>query len=165
MKIIRLNNTVKVLQKYGKLLLDRYRNELSTKDINASGNLSQKTRYDISAGDMEWTMELELPYYWKYVEEGIAPAGKYGNPKRKAYPFILKWTEVKGIDPKAGETREQLAWRITMKIYKYGIKGKFPLKNSLSDVLDKAFDDELSKAISEDLRLAFDFIDVEVVRG
>lgn len=165
MKELELTNTMRILNKYGKLLIESYRNELSEKNINASNNLSNKTKYIITPSDLEWTLSIELPYYWKYVEEGIKPDGRYNNPGRKAFPFILKWTTTKGLQPKSGETREQMSWKIVSKIMKEGIKGRFPLTNTIKDVLDNQFEEELNKALTEDFRSAFDEIIITIEKN
>ena len=51
-----------------------------------------------------FTASLNMNHYWKYLEEGIAPAGPFKNPGWKSFPFILEWVKIKPLIPRPPKT-------------------------------------------------------------
>ena len=58
----------------------------------------------VSVDGKSFTASLKMNYYWQFLEEGIAPAGKYDNPGWKSFPFILKWVQIKPVIPRPPQT-------------------------------------------------------------
>lgn len=58
----------------------------------------------VTVDGKSFTASLKMNYYWQFLEEGIAPAGKYDNPGWKSFPFILKWVQIKPIIPRPPQT-------------------------------------------------------------
>ena len=59
---------------------------------------------EVTVDGRSFTASLKMNYYWKYLEEGIQPAGKYNNPGWKSFPFILQWVKIKPIIPRPPQT-------------------------------------------------------------
>lgn len=158
---IKFDNLRRVLEDYGKNLVDNYKAALDAETINASYDLANSVKYiidDKTRGRFE--VNLELLEYWKYVE--------YGRRAGKMPPIsaIEKWIEIKPILPrpmKNGKlpTSKQLAYLIARKIGLEGTKGR----NILSERVDNAnmvFMRLIEEAIAEDLGIAIETIFSEV---
>lgn len=127
------------LKEYAEEVRQLYRNRLILDDKYSTGKLIQNIKTDIKFNGTTIKVVLYLEDYWKYVEEGIAPDGKYKNPGWKAYPFILKWIEQKPITPEPDKngklpTTEQLAYLIGRKIVNSGITAGHQLKETVDEV-------------------------------
>lgn len=114
------------INELAKQLATDYKNKLA--DSVATGNLSQFT-YEVKVNEYSYTIVFNLADYWQYVEDG-RKIGKY--PPIEA---IKKWISVKPILPKPFNgklpTNNQLAFLISRKIAKKGIKPKNYLKKTL----------------------------------
>ena len=99
-----------------------------------------------------------MAHYWKYVDNG-RKAGKW-PPIDK----IIEWIKVKPIIPdnRFGRlpTEKQLAYLIGRKIYEKGIEPKHTLHNSINDIMDTIFMDELEAAITQDID---EMVEVEIL--
>lgn len=143
------------LQSFGERAVAYYQQELIAKKKNSSYKLAKSLDYIYERDGSTYSVSIKLEDYWKYIEYGIAPAGKYKNPQFKAFPFILEWIKVKPIAPRPfadGKlpTEHQLAYLITRKIANKGIE-PVPL---LADSVEKAIQGlyvEIEEAISKDL--------------
>lgn len=104
------------------------------------GKLADTIETVITIGDGKFVASLKLNDYWKYVEEGVSPSGKYGNPGWKAYPAIRDWVDIKPVIPRpdgAGRipTPKQLAYLITRKVVDSGTKGTHDLEMAKDAVI------------------------------
>ena len=141
-------------------LADDYRANIRNHDITAEGNLENFT-YTIDFKNNSFQVVFNLPYYWRWIEEGRKPTVKMGpGAVRKA---IRKWIDVKGIlqHPSYSEgigprrctipTKDQLAYLITRKIHKYGyFSQKYQYKlGQLQHTLDE--NDELINEIADEI--------------
>ena len=148
-------NLTQALYEYGEQVRDMYKKKLLDADAKASGKLINSVKAFVAYRGIEFEVFLELEDYWKYVEQGIQPAGKYKNPGWKAYPFILKWIQVKPVlptpDKKTGElpTEKQLAFLITNKIVNKGIDRRPLLADSI-EAVNRYYMKELEEAIQKD---------------
>lgn len=156
--MIGFKHTIEVLNKYGQLLVEDYKSRLDSENITASSNLKNSVKYILNVNEMDIELNLSLAHYWKYVENGRR-AGKW--PPIDA---ILKWIEVKPIIPdnRFGRlpTDKQLAYLIGRKIYEKGIEPKNTLHNSINDIMDTIFMDELEAAITQDID---EMVEVEIL--
>lgn len=130
------NNISQVLERYAPLLVDEYK------------SLSKIQRVTYTVGN--YFIEITLPYYWKYVEEGRGP-GKFPPPDK-----IKNWIQVNHILPRPinGITpnENQLTFLISRKIAREGTKGKHALQQSVTSILGTTFFKDLEDAANKDLR-------------
>lgn len=143
-------NLKKVLDEYGKNLVENYQRTLADEGIDASGDLSRTVTYKVNTKKKGMiSIGLKLNKYWKYVENG-RKAGKW--PPISA---IEKWIEVKPIIPRPmnnGQlpTTKQLAYLIARKIKEEGILPRPVLQKSI-DNANIAFWDVIEEAITKDI--------------
>lgn len=150
-------NLKKVLDEYGKNLVENYQRTLADEGIDASGDLSRTTTYKVNTKKKGIiSIDLKLNEYWKYVENG-RKAGKW--PPISA---IEKWIEVKQVLPRPMDngklpTTQQLAFLISRKIKEEGILPRPVLQKSI-DNANTAFWDVIEEAIAKDLDIAVEVI-------
>ena len=154
-------NLTKVLNDFGQLLVEEYKDALILNDKNASDELYNSVRYILdnkTKGTFE--VNLELLEYWKYIENG-RKAGKW--PPISA---IKRWIEVKPVLPRPmanGKlpTNDQLAYLIARKIGLEGITPQPILKQSVDSVMDVMME-FIEEALAKDIQAELDIIYKEV---
>ena len=149
-------NVKAVLNKFGKLLVEEYRNNLTEKNVNASYALYNSVSYVVESNVTNFEVTLNLEEHWKYIEKG-RKAGKY--PPISA---IEKWIEIKPVLPRPMSngklpTTKQLAYLIARKIGLEGIAPRPILQDSIDDVLALMFE-ELEEALMKDVQSEFNII-------
>ena len=169
----------KVLNDFGKELVEVYIKNIEERGINASKNLANSVSYEIHVGDREMGVDISLADYWKYVEYG-RKAGKF-----PPLDSIERWIEVKGIKPMTrtqssvkrwtqhqGEIRKNdgsipgiksLAYLIGRKIAKEGIQPR-PILTTAVDEVFKRFDEALNEAVTQDIKTDVDTILEEIYK-
>ena len=145
-------NVEKVLNDFGKRLVEGYRDKLDSGNINASYDLYNSVRYMVEIGENSFEVKLELEDYWKYIENG-RKAGKF-PPIDK----IKKWIEVKPILPRPYNgklpTTAQLAYLISRKISIEGIEPKPILEQTIEEILSE-FYISIENAFEQDIKEIF----------
>ena len=121
------------------------------------GKLADTITTEVTIADGKFTASLNLNTYWKYVEEGVGPSGKFGNPGWKAYPAIRDWITIKPVIPRPDEngripTPKQLAYLITSKVATLGTRGTHDLQMA-KDAVIPAFIERVEDALRADVRL------------
>ena len=114
-------------------LIAKYREKLAEMNVPASGNLSSNIDYTIKVNNDHIEVWWSLAEYWKYVEYGRQPGGKFPPPDK-----IMQWIKIKPIIPRPGKngkvpSLKQLAYLISRKIVIDGIKPKNVLSNTLKE--------------------------------
>lgn len=149
------------LYDYGEQVREMYRRNLLAADAKASGKLIDNIEVLVAYKGLDYVVYLKLEDYWKYVESGVQPAGKYGNPGWRAFPHILDWIQVKPSfngkyrlpGAKTGDkklpTAKQLAYLITRKIVNKGIAPRGFLADSI-EAVNRYYMKELQEAIQQD---------------
>ena len=153
-------NLEKVLNDFGKFLVEEYRDNLILEDKNASNALYDSVKYQVKTDKGRIEVNLSLLDYWKYIENG-RKAGKW--PPISA---IEKWIEVKPILPRPMDngqlpTVQQLAFLISRKIGLEGIKPNPLLQKSVDSVMDSMME-FIEEAITKDLENNMELIFKEV---
>ena len=144
-------NTLNVLNEYGKLFVEEYKQQLINNDVNASNKLYDSvTLLPIKVNNNFYEVQISLEEYWKYVEKGRLP-GKW-PPISK----IKEWIEIKPVLPrpmKNGKlpTTQQLAFLIARKIGLNGIKPRQLLQYSVEEIW-KIMKEELETALALDVQ-------------
>lgn len=157
MEVLKFDNLKRVLNDYGRNLVENYQRALADYGKNASGDLSKSVRYifnDKVKGVFE--VQLELLEYWKYIERG-RKAGKM--PPISA---IERWITVKKIVPRPmanGKlpTTKQLAFLIARSIGENGIVPR-PILQERVDLANRVFMKDIEDAIAMDLGEAVELI-------
>lgn len=143
-------NTLSVLNDFGKFLVEEYKDKLILNDVNATDTLyNSVTLLPIEVNGNFFEVKISLEDYWKYVEKGRLP-GKW--PPISA---IEKWVEIKPVLPrpmKNGKlpTNKQLAFLIARKIGLEGIKPRPLLQQSVEEVWD-IMREYLEEALAKDV--------------
>lgn len=146
------DNTIEVLNSFGRLLVEDYKESLIYNSINASDDLYKSVKYYFESDNRFLEVQLELESYYWYVENG-RKAGKF-PPIQK----IEDWIKVKPVLPytdKNGKlpTLNQLTYLIGRKIKEDGIEGKHVLQKSVDDIY-REIEKRLVEALSKDLHNA-----------
>ena len=119
------------------------------------GKLADTITTAVSVKEGRFVASLNLNTYWKYVEDGVRPAGKYGNPGWKAFPAILEWVDIKPVIPRPDKngrlpSPKSLAYLITRKIVDAGTHGTHDLEMAKDAVIPQ-FLDRIEQALKEDV--------------
>ena len=88
-------NTIKVLNKFGELLVKEYKQSLVDNNVNTTKKtLYNSVTYLVENNNNTFEVKIELEDYWKYVE--------YGRKAGKFPPFnaIKEWIQIKPIIPR-----------------------------------------------------------------
>lgn len=168
-------NVIDVLNDFGQMLVEEYKDQLILNDVNASDELYNSVNYIFKENGGTFEVSLELADYWKYVENG-RKAGKW--PPISA---IEKWIEIKPVIPrpmKNGKlpTTQQLAFLISRKIYGFitrngklipidsgGIKPRPILQQTIDEVWD-IMNEYIAEAFAKDLETEIE-ITLGTLRG
>lgn len=149
--------TVAVLEELAADIRDGYIDMIESHGHTYKGKLAESMRtirVEVEAGGQTIAIVADLEFYWKYLEEGIAPDGRYPNPGWKAYPAISEWVKIKPVIPRPGNdgnipTPEQLAYLITRKIVNEGISAKNLLQTTKDNVIP-LYEARIREALTED---------------
>lgn len=114
-------------------LLAKYKENLYIEGVPASGKLTTDADAYIKVEGEHVCVYFSLQDYWKYVEYGRQPGGRFPPPDK-----IMQWIKIKPIIPRPGKngkvpSLKQLAYLISRKIVVEGIKPKNVLSNTLRE--------------------------------
>ena len=148
-------NTMLALEGFGEEFRNLLQDRIIEEDLISSGELLNDLDYIVEAEEGSFTVSVKIKDYFKYLDEGISPAGKYKNPDWKAYPHIREWIKLKPIYPevdKEGKTPsvDQLAFLITRSIRENGIEPRNIWEPAVKECVDK-WEKRLGDAILEDI--------------
>lgn len=148
-------NLKKALEDYINDVKLHYQDLLTKDNKRATGKLIDTIKANVKIGATQYTAELKLQDYWKYIEYGT-------KPHWPPVSAILKWIHAKPILPKAihgiTPTENQLAFLIGRKISRDGTKGGNYLKDSIDDInawYKNKFEEALSKDVGDELTVIF----------
>lgn len=140
-------NLKKALEDYMNDVARVYKAKLTSDGHKATGKLIGSIKAEVKIGATQYTGELRLEDYWKYIEFGTKP---HWPPKNA----ILKWIHAKPILPKAingiTPTQDQLAFLIGRKISQTGTKAGGELGDTI-DEINAAYKPVLERALETDL--------------
>ena len=140
-----------VLNDYGVAVRNLYQDKLIVENKIATGDLLNHLEFEVKQDGAIYSVVLELEKYWKYVEYGRRPGGKF--PPRQA---ILDWIKVKPVIPRPMSngklpTDKQLAFLISRSIAENGIKPTNALEKS-NEQINKEYADKIVSAFMEDIQ-------------
>lgn len=142
-------------------LLEEYRNAayaLYRDKLQKSGRVATRELIDHvmtsvrTRGGMQWQVVMELPEYWKYVEDDTLP---HWSPKG----CLVRWIQAKPIIPRPQQvpgrrkpvlpTVQQLDYLIRRKIADEGTKGSHDLAKTVAE-LNEQYIPRLRDAMAQD---------------
>ena len=142
------NTLISTLQEYASTLAQDYKDRLIADDKVASHQLINSISTEIKVGSDSFLVVLNVVDYFKWVENGRKPGGKF-PPIDK----ILSWIKVKPVIPRPMNgklpTEQQLAFLIGRKIAIEGIAPGNQLKETTEDLNNK-YVPRLQKALEQD---------------
>lgn len=159
MELMDFSRTEAVLNELAEEIRRNYREHLMDEGhyttLGSELRLVDSIEAQVTFNGQEFVGTLTMNDYWKYVEEGISPAGQYGNPGWKAYPFISRWIEIKPVIPRPSgngkiPSQKSLAYLITRKIKEDGIEGTHDLQKT-KDAIIPFYVERIKQALAEDL--------------
>lgn len=160
MELIDLTEVQQVLQDLAIDIRKNYREHLKFHDrYTTEWKLIQSVKTQVVVGDNAYEVTMTLNDYWKYVEEGVRGfenmSSPYKNPGWKAYPFILKWIDIKPVIPKPlgnGKlpTPKQLGFLITRAIVENGTQGSHDLQQ-VKDGIIPFYKEKIAAALGHDM--------------
>ena len=145
MELIDLTELQKVLQDLADDIRVNYKEHLESSDrYTQERKLIDSVKTQVVVGEKAFEITMTLQDYWKYVEEGVQGSrnanSPYRNPGWKAYPFILRWIDIKPVIPRPlsnGKlpTPSQLGYLITRGIVEHGTQGSHDLEKVKEGVI------------------------------
>jgi hypothetical protein len=144
------NSLPEALDQLGQQFVDSLRQELDSKRISASGNLYRSVRYEIVGSGDEIGLALFWDDYGDIVDEGRGRSNR-GGPNQTWRNKIAGWINFKGISPRQGITKEQLAFLITRKINRKGYKAKPWIQPALDRVINQDFQELFGDAVANEI--------------
>lgn len=147
---VTLKNVLAVLERYGETVRDEYRKALDEGGKNASHNLWDSVSFEVNAEEGRYQVVLELASYWKYVEYGRKPGGRF-----PPIPAIEKWIRVKPVVPRPDRNGRvpsvpQLAFLIARSIAENGIAPTNALATASAKTYE-TFREEIAGAFVRDI--------------
>lgn len=124
-----------ILNKYGAIIVERYKAAISTQI--ASGNLERSIVYRVQGSNDEYHIYINLAAYYIYLEQGRRPG------KMPPIDAIVKWIRVKKITPypyrlPSGKSvipsERSLAFLIARAIGRRGMPAHNYMANTIEDV-------------------------------
>ena len=142
-----------VLEDYAREAEEMYKYQLSLGGKTASRKLIDTVKSWVIVGENSYEVTLRLQDYWKYIEDGRKPGGKF--PPVSA---LMNWILVKPILPRpdaSGKMQKlrpkSLAFLIGRKIKEEGIE-PYPAVKTTQEELNKLYKEKISAALGRDVR-------------
>lgn len=177
--LIKWKHLRKVLDKFGKELVEAYINNLDERSIHATHNLADSVKYELVAGERSMAIDISLLDYWKYIEYG-RKAGKFPplqsieewikvkgiQPMTRTQASVKRWTQHKGrIHRNDGRipSIKSLAYLIGRKIAEEGIQPR-PIFTTAIDDVYKRFAEAIDEAVTADIKAEVDITLAELYK-
>lgn len=149
-----------VLNEYAAAVVNAYQDELIRSNKIATGELLNTADYRIQTGVGVIEVQVTLAPWWKWVEYGRKPGGKF--PPRSA---IIKWIQAKPVLPRPDArgklpTVQSLAYLIGRKIAREGIPATHYLASAAAGQTD-FWRSRIGEAVAADIgrALTVDIVD------
>lgn len=159
-ELIEFTELQQVLQELADDIRENYKEHLEFNDrYTREHKLIDSVKTQVVVGDQAFEITMTLEDYWKYVEEGVQggdnPTSPYRNPGWKAYPFILRWIDIKPVLPRPNAdgklpTPSQLGYLITRAIVENGTQGSHDLQKTKDGVIPW-YKERIAAALGHDM--------------
>lgn len=160
MELIEFTELQQVLQDLANDIRDNYKEHLEFNDrYTKEHKLIDSVKTQVVVGERAFEITLTLQDYWKYVEEGVQgsenTSSPYRNPGWKAYPFILRWIDIKPVIPRPDAkgripSPKQLGYLITRSIVEKGTQGSHDLQK-VKDGVIPWYREKIAAALGHDM--------------
>ena len=169
--MIAFTHLQEALGQYAQAIADRYKQNLESSGRRASGNFIDKIKTNVKHNGNEFSIELDLEPYYKYIEEGTG-AAHLPDPHSNYWPpssAIISWMTVKnilptGVNPNLPTEKQykQAAFLIGraiagkspnqpfLKNPQGGTSGTFDLEHTMDELGDK-WEDIIQEALDADV--------------
>lgn len=124
-----LTNTTQAITQSLELFRDSMKDQLSSKNINASGKLDDSVTDVIITSDGFVSGSVRALSYWYYTNYGRGPTVRGSSGKGVVREKVRQWIDDKGIVPRDAAngrkvTKDELAFLIARKIHREGYEAK-----------------------------------------
>ena len=148
---MKFSRTEALLNSFAQTIVNRYRDKISE---YASGKLYKTINFEITKGNSNYIVTINLEEYWKNISYGRKPGSRMPPLEaienwikiRKIIPRPLILPNKKSIIP----TVKQLAFIIARSIAKKGIQQRPLMRETLAETVE-TFKDKLIITLKEDI--------------
>jgi hypothetical protein len=149
-----LTNTTQAVTESLELFREAMKEQLSSKNINASGKLDDSIEDIMVTSDGFVSGSVRALSYWYYTNYGRGPTQRSGTGKGVVREKVRQWIDDKGIVPRDAAngrkvTKDELAFLIARKIHRQGYEAKLYISEVEEQVLPE-ISDKIEQALFKD---------------
>ena len=155
-----LTNTTQAVTESLELFREAMKEQLSSKNINASGKLDDSIEDIMVTSDGFVSGSVRALSYWYYTNYGRGPTVRGSSGKGVVREKVRQWIDDKGIVPRDAAngrkvTKDELAFLIARKIHRQGYEAKLYISEVeeqvipiVSDIIEQALFKDLDNGIN-----------------
>jgi hypothetical protein len=155
-----LTNTTQAVTESLELFREAMKEQLSSKNINASGKLDDSIEDVMVTSDGFVSGSVRALSYWYYTNYGRGPTVRGSSGKGVVREKVRQWIDDKGIVPRDAAngrkvTKDELAFLIARKIHREGYEAKLYISEVeeqvipiVSDIIEQALFKDLDNGIN-----------------
>ena len=155
-----LTNTTQAVTESLEIFREAMKEQLSSKNINASGKLDDSIEDVMVTSDGFVSGSVRALSYWYYTNYGRGPTVNGSSGKGVVKAAIRQWIDDKGIVPRDAAngrkvTKDELAFLIARKIHRQGYEAKLYISEVeeqvipiVSDIIEQALFKDLDNGIN-----------------
>lgn len=155
-----LTNTTQAVTESLELFREAMKEQLSSKNINASGKLDDSIEDVMVTSDGFVSGSVRALSYWYYTNYGRGPTVRGSSGKGVVREKVRQWIDDKGIVPRDAAngrkvTKDELAFLIARKIHRQGYEAKLYISEVeeqvipiVSDIIEQALFKDLDNGIN-----------------
>ena len=155
-----LTNTTKAVTESLEIFREAMKEQLSSKNINASGKLDDSIEDVMVTSDGFVSGSVRALSYWYYTNYGRGPTVRGSSGKGVVREKVRQWIDDKGIVPRDAAngrkvTKDELAFLIARKIHREGYEAKLYISEVeeqvipiVSDIIEQALFKDLDNGIN-----------------
>ena len=160
-----LTNTTQAVTESLELFREAMKEQLSSKNINASGKLDDSIEDIMVTSDGFVSGSVRALSYWYYTNYGRGPTVRGSSGKGVVREKVRQWIDDKGIVPRDAAngrkvTKDELAFLIARKIHRQGYEAKLYISEVeeqvipiVSDIIEQALFKDLDNGINSNTSL------------
>ena len=160
-----LTNTTQAVTESLELFREAMKEQLSSKNINASGKLDDSIEDVMVTSDGFVSGSVRALSYWYYTNYGRGPTVRGSSGKGVVREKVRQWIDDKGIVPRDAAngrkvTKDELAFLIARKIHRQGYEAKLYISEVeeqvipiVSDIIEQALFKDLDNGINSNTSL------------
>ena len=160
-----LTNTTQAVTESLEIFREAMKEQLSSKNINASGKLDDSIEDVMITSDGFVSGSVRALSYWYYTNYGRGPTVRGSSGKGVVREKVRQWIDDKGIVPRDAAngrkvTKDELAFLIARKIHREGYEAKLYISEVeeqvipiVSDIIEQALFKDLDNGINSNTSL------------